>query len=64
MGLVSRRTKLGVQAEFFKKLREGSRVKQKIVTEYFVAYNRVMTPDLKATTGTLFSSWNATGAIP
>ena len=38
-------TKLGVEAEFFKKLREGSRVKQKIVTEYFVAYNRVMARD-------------------
>lgn len=39
---VTRYTKLGVEAEFFKKLREGSRVKRKIVTEYFVAYNRVM----------------------
>ena len=38
-------TKLGVEAEFFKKLREGSRVKQRIVTEYFVAYNRVMARD-------------------
>jgi three-Cys-motif partner protein len=42
--LVTRHTKLGVEAEFFKNLREGSRVKQKIVTEYFVAYNRVMAP--------------------
>ena len=39
---MTRHTKLGVEAEFFMKLREGSRVKQKIVTEYFVAYNRVM----------------------
>lgn len=39
---MAKHTKLGVQAEFFKKLREGSRIKQKIVTEYFVAYNRVM----------------------
>jgi len=39
---MTRHTKLGVEAEFFKKLREGSRIKQKIVTEYFVAYNRVM----------------------
>jgi len=41
---VTKHTKLGVQAEFFNKLREGSRIKQKIVTEYFVAYNRVMAP--------------------
>lgn len=40
---MTRHTKLGVEAEFFKKLREGSRIKQKIVTDYFVAYNRVMT---------------------
>ncbi len=40
---MTRPTKLGVEAEFFKKLREGSRIKQKIVTDYFVAYNRVMT---------------------
>src|SRR5579872_3853440 len=40
--LVTRHSKLGVEAEFFAKLRGGSRVKQKIVTEYFVAYNRVM----------------------
>jgi three-Cys-motif partner protein len=39
---MTRHTKLGVEAEFFKKLREGSRIKQKIVTEYFVSYNRVM----------------------
>jgi three-Cys-motif partner protein len=39
---MTKHTKLGVEAEFFKKLREGSRVKQKIVTDYFVAYNRVM----------------------
>jgi three-Cys-motif partner protein len=39
---MTRHTKLGVEAEFFQKLREGSRIKQKIVTEYFVAYNRVM----------------------
>ena len=39
---MNRHTKLGVEAEFFEKLREGSRVKQKIVTQYFVAYNRVM----------------------
>jgi three-Cys-motif partner protein len=42
VSLVTRHTKFGVEAEFFKKLREGSRIKQKIVTEYFVAYNRVM----------------------
>jgi three-Cys-motif partner protein len=51
MGLVIRHTKLGVQAEFFKKLREGPRVKQKIVIEYFVAYNRVMTPGPRAKVG-------------
>jgi hypothetical protein len=39
---MKRHTRLGVQAEFFKKLREGSRIKQKIVVDYFVAYNRVM----------------------
>ena len=38
-----RHTKLGVHAEFFKRLREGFRVKQRIVAEYFVAYNNVMT---------------------
>lgn len=41
---MTKHTKLGVEAEFFKKLREGSRIKQRIVTEYFVAYNRVMAP--------------------
>jgi three-Cys-motif partner protein len=40
--IVTRYTKLGVEAEFFKKLREGSRIKQKIITDYFVSYNRVM----------------------
>jgi len=35
-------TKLGVEEAFFNKLREGSRIKQKIVTGYFVAYNNVM----------------------
>ena len=49
--MTKRHTKLGVEAEFFKKLREGSRVKQKIVTEYFVAYNRVMTPGTRAKVG-------------
>ena len=44
---MTRHTKLGVEAEFFKQLRGGSRVKQKIVTEYFVAYNRVMAPGSK-----------------
>lgn len=39
---MTKHTRLGVEDEFFKKLREGSRIKQKIVTEYFVAYNRVM----------------------
>ena len=34
---------MGTEAEFFKKLREGSRKKQQIVFEYFVYYNRVMT---------------------
>ena len=35
-------TKLGVEEAFFTKLREGSRVKQKIVSGYFIAYNNVM----------------------
>ena len=48
---MTRHTKLGVEAEFFKKLREGSRIKQKIVTEYFVAYNRVMAPGPRAKVG-------------
>jgi hypothetical protein len=48
---VTRHTKLGVEAEFFKELRGGSRVKQKIVTEYFIAYNRVMAPGPKAKVG-------------
>jgi three-Cys-motif partner protein len=48
---VTRHTKLGVEAEFFKKLREGSRIKQKIVTEYFVAYNRVMARGPRAKVG-------------
>jgi three-Cys-motif partner protein len=48
---VARHTKFGVEAEFFKKLREGSRIKQKIVTEYFVAYNRVMTPGQREKVG-------------
>jgi three-Cys-motif partner protein len=39
---VTKHTPLGTEAEFFKKLREGSRTKQKIVSEYFVYYNRVM----------------------
>jgi three-Cys-motif partner protein len=39
---VSKHTPLGTEADFFKKLREGSRTKQKIVSEYFVYYNRVM----------------------
>jgi three-Cys-motif partner protein len=43
--------KLGVEAEFFKELRGGSRVKQKFVTEYFVAYNRVMAPGPRAKVG-------------
>jgi len=48
---VTKHTKLGVEAEFFKKLREGSKIKQKIVTEYFVAYNRVMARDPKVKVG-------------
>jgi three-Cys-motif partner protein len=48
---VTRHTKLGVEAEFFKKLREGSRIKQKIVTDYFVAYNRVMAPGQREKVG-------------
>jgi hypothetical protein len=48
---VTRHTKLGVEAEFFNKLREGSRIKQKIVTEYFVAYNRVMVRSAGAKVG-------------
>jgi three-Cys-motif partner protein len=39
---VTKHTPLGTEAEFFKKIREGSRTKQKIVSEYFVYYNRVM----------------------
>lgn len=35
-------TRLGVEQEFFHELREGSRVKQEIVTNYFIAYNNVM----------------------
>jgi three-Cys-motif partner protein len=48
---VTKHTRLGVEAEFFKKLREGSRVKQKIVSEYFVAYSRVMAPGPRAKVG-------------
>ena len=48
---MTRHTKLGVEAEFFKKLREGSRVKQKIVSDYFVAYNRVMARGPRAKVG-------------
>lgn len=39
---MARHTSLGTQTDFFRKLREGSRVKQKIVLDYFVYYNRVM----------------------
>ena len=39
---MAKHTSLGTQTGFFKKLREGSRVKQEIVTDYFVYYNRVM----------------------
>ena len=39
---MAKHTKLGVDQEFFKELREGSRTKQKIVFDYFIAYNRVM----------------------
>ena len=39
---MTKHTSLGTETEFFKKLREGSRTKQKIVSEYFVYYNRVM----------------------
>jgi three-Cys-motif partner protein len=39
---VTKHTALGTEAEFFRKLREGSRTKQKIVADYFVYYNRVM----------------------
>src|SRR6185369_2419517 len=49
--VVTRHTKLGVEAEFFKNLRAGSRVKQEIVTKYFVAYNRVMARGPRAKVG-------------
>ncbi len=39
---MTKHTRLGTEAEFFTKLREGSRKKQKIVYDYFVYYNRVM----------------------
>ncbi len=39
---MTKHTRLGTEEEFFSKLREGSRKKQKIVSEYFVYYNRVM----------------------
>ena len=39
---MAKRPSLGTQADFFRRLREGSRVKQKIVADYFVYYNRVM----------------------
>jgi len=39
---MAKHNKLGVEDEFFKELREGSRTKQNIVVKYFVAYNRVM----------------------
>ena len=32
--------KFGVREDFFRQLREGSRTKQRIVSDYFVAYNR------------------------
>src|SRR5579872_6944225 len=48
---MTRHSKLGVEAKFFQKLREGSVVKQKIVTEYFVAYNRVMARGTSAKVG-------------
>jgi len=48
---VTKHTKLGVKSDFFQKPREGSRIKQKIVTDYFVAYNRVMAPGPKAKVG-------------
>jgi three-Cys-motif partner protein len=35
--------KFGVREDFFKELREGSQIKQRIVTDYFVAYNRKLT---------------------
>lgn len=35
-------SKFGVRDDFFQRLREGSLIKQQIVTNYFVAYNRVM----------------------
>ena len=41
---VTKHTKLGVESDFFQKPREGSLVKQKIVTDYFIAYNRKLTP--------------------
>ena len=34
--------KFGVRDDFFRSLRTGSQVKQRIVVDYFVAYNRVM----------------------
>ena len=39
---MTKHTALGTEAEFFRKLREGSRTKQKIVADYFGYYNRVM----------------------
>ena len=44
---MTKHTKLGVESDFFQKPREGSLIKQKIVTDYFVAYNRVMAPGNK-----------------
>ena len=41
---MTKHTKLGVESDFFQKPREGSRIKQKIVTDYFIAYNRVLAP--------------------
>jgi len=38
---MTKHTSLGTEEEFFKALREGSRTKQKIVSDYFVYYNRV-----------------------
>jgi three-Cys-motif partner protein len=48
---VTKHTRFGVEAEFFKKLRESSRIKQKIVIQYFVAYNRVMARDPREKVG-------------
>jgi three-Cys-motif partner protein len=39
---MTKHTSLGTEADFFSKLREGSRVKQRIVSEYFLYYCSLM----------------------